>query len=159
MPTYLGEGSPLEGGPQECSAPLGARAQGQAPAPAPAPVSSFSPGLFLTQPPAPWPERKLHNPLGAANLAEDYSQCGGSHKPGSPHPPTTRSEADGLPAPISLTTDRAPPCSQTESLTAPPLTQPGLMGPQAKLPLPQDREAEKGTSLQDSCWVPNGPKT
>ena len=101
IPTYLGQGGPLEGGPQEGSAPLGARAQGRAPAPAPAPapVSSFSPGLFLTQPPAPWPERKLHNPLGAANVAEDYSQRRGNHTPGRPLTPTALPKAAGSPLP------------------------------------------------------------
>lgn len=39
--------------PEEHSAPGGVRAQGCAPAPTLAPISSFSPVLFLTQPPAP----------------------------------------------------------------------------------------------------------
>ena len=97
----------LFGGPEPRAVPL---------APAPAPVSSFSPVLFLTQPPAPWPERKLHNPLGAANVAEDYSQCRGNHTPRRPLIPTTLPNADGLPAPISRTRGSRPP---TGSLPAP----------------------------------------
>lgn len=115
--SYLGDGSPVEGGPLERSAPGGARAQGHGPAPAADPVSSFSPALFLTQPPAPRPERKLHNPLGAANVAEDYSR----HPERLSHPqvyPTQGTPSSSLTNPGLQASGSAPASSQTAPLTA-----------------------------------------
>jgi hypothetical protein len=99
---------------------------GRSPGPA---GSSFSPLLFLTQPPTPQPQRKLHNLLGAANVAEDYSQHREAH---SGRPRTTPPQTyQGRPAPISPAS-----CSRPRTRSAPqmePLTtappQPGLKGP------------------------------
>lgn len=106
---------------------LGSPIPGPRPCSGASPVSSFPPALFLTQPPAPQSQRKLHNPLGAANVAKDYSQ----RPPGRPLSPTSLPNAQDSQLqshpPGSPGMGSAPASSQPEPATATP-THTGLTG-------------------------------
>lgn len=123
---YLGEGSPWKEPPGPLSS-SGGPSPGPRPCSGASPVSSLPPALFLTQPPAPQSQRKLHNPLGAANVAKDYSQ---RPPEGLPHPqvyPMRRDSPLQSHPPRCPGTGSVPASSQPEAHT-------GLPGPRPHCP-------------------------